>query len=72
MTIIVPARSELEACRIAAVHRIPLDAWTWVAPEIADAYAAQCDALGVAAHVLTARPAARTVVVRSQHERSVA
>ena len=62
-TIIVPARSEPEADRIAAFRRLPPESWTWIAPELADAYAARCVARGVDAHVLTARPAARTVVV---------
>ena len=69
---IIPARNGHQAQRIAESRRIPDDSWTWAAPEIADAYAARCVALGVPAHVLTARPAARTVVVRSPHERRVA
>lgn len=70
MTIIVPARNEHQAQRIAEARRIPDDAWTWIDPDIADAYAARCVAFGVDAHVLTARPAARTVVVSTAHERS--
>ena len=62
-TIIVPARSHDEADRIAALRRLPDDSWTWIAPELADDYAAQCQARGVDARVLTDRPVARTVVV---------
>jgi len=70
--VIVPARSEPEADRLAAVHRIPDGCWAWCDPAYAETYADDCAARGVAARVLTARPAARTVVVRSPHERRVA
>jgi len=72
MTIIIPARNEHQAQRIAATARIPDGAWVWVDPAFADAYAARCDRFGVAARVLTTPPAARTVVVRPPHERRVA
>jgi|GEM_PF-2343388 len=70
-TTIVPAPNLYRARSIAAERRIPEPDWVWIAPDLADAYAARCVARGVAAHVLTARPAARTVVVRSPHERRV-
>jgi len=72
MTIIVPAPSHDAAARIAASRRLPDDAWAWVDPAFADAYAARCERFGVDASVLTTPPAARTVVVRSPHERSAA
>ena len=72
ITIIVPARSEPEARRIAASRRIPDADWVWIAPELAVGYADDCAARGVPVYVLTDRPAARTVVVRSPHERSAA
>lgn len=71
-TIIVPARCQTEADRLSAAHRIPDESWTWCDPAYAEAYAAQCERYGVDVRVLTARPAARTVVVRSPHERRVA
>ena len=72
MTIIIPARNEHQAQRIAASRRIPKDSWVWVAPDIADAYAARCAAFAVDTRVLTTPPTARTVVVRSPRERSAA
>ena len=63
MTIIIPARNEHQAQRIAATRRLPEDSWVWVDPAFADAYAARCVAFGVDARVLTTPPAARTVVV---------
>ena len=72
ITIIVPARNEHQAQRIAASRRIPEDSWIWVDPAFADAYAARCERFGVPARVLTTPTAARTVVVRSPHERSAA
>ncbi|HXH79547.1 hypothetical protein [Nocardioides sp.] len=71
-TIIVPARSEPEADRLAAVHRIPDGCWTWCDPAYAYAYADTCAARGVPTFVLTARSVARTVAVRTQHEWSAA
>jgi len=63
MTSIIPAPSHDAAARIAASRRIPDEAWTWIDPAFADAYAARCAAFGVDARVLTTPPAARTVVV---------
>jgi len=71
-TIIVPAPSHAYAAVEAFAKRIPDGAWVWVDPAFAEAYAARCAVFGVAARVLTTPPAARTVVVRSPHERSAA
>ena len=72
MTIIIPAPCHAHAAVEAFAKRLPEDSWAWCDPAFADAYAARCAAFGVATRVLTTPPAARTVVVRSPHERSAA